>query len=130
MSGKPACVFLSGIDRAARRRDVGGESEFVGTKHSKLFSKVEAVTSGAEAPFMSVLKSRLKPRPTNRHTDTSRLKFMPDGASSAPTRKRLIVGRSRANGELDFAAAGFHALEGLRQLIEANLFGNEVVGKN
>src|SRR6202451_868689 len=37
---------------------------------------------------------------------------------------------SRANGELDFAAARFHALEGLRKLIEANLFGNEVVGEN
>src|ERR1700761_3870068 len=38
--------------------------------------------------------------------------------------------RSRANGELDFAAAGFHALEGLRELIEANLFGDEIVGED
>src|ERR1700722_20910090 len=37
---------------------------------------------------------------------------------------------SRANGELDFAAAGFHALEGLRELVETDFFGNEVVGEN
>ena len=37
MRREPACVILGGVDGAARGRDVGGESEFVGAEHSKLF---------------------------------------------------------------------------------------------
>jgi hypothetical protein len=42
MSGEPTRVFLCGVDRAAGRWDVmSGELEFVGTKHSKIFSKIQ-----------------------------------------------------------------------------------------
>src|SRR5579859_5038254 len=37
---------------------------------------------------------------------------------------------SRADGQLDFAAARLHAREGVGQISEANLFGDEVVGEN
>jgi hypothetical protein len=53
VGGEPAGVLLRDFDGAAGGRDVGGEGEFVGTEHSKLFSKVE-VTSGAKAPCCNV----------------------------------------------------------------------------
>src|SRR5271163_2492148 len=34
---------------------------------------------------------------------------------------------SRADGQLNFAAAAFHALEGLRQVGQANFFGDKIV---
>src|ERR1700743_3993805 len=123
MRGQPAGVFLGVVERATGGWKVlGAKFECVGTEH---FSS----SSGAKAPLQLRLMSRLKPRPTNPHTGKLRLKITPGGASSSPTRKMRIVGRSRANGELDFAATGFHALEGLRQLIEANLFGDDIVGE-
>jgi hypothetical protein len=36
MRGEPARVFLGGVDGAAGGRDVGGESEFVGTEHFRI----------------------------------------------------------------------------------------------
>src|SRR6202047_3648772 len=37
---------------------------------------------------------------------------------------------SGADGELDFAAARFHFFEGVREILKANLLGDEVVGEN
>src|ERR1700732_779761 len=34
---------------------------------------------------------------------------------------------SGADGELDFAAARFHFFEGVREILKANLFGDEIV---
>src|SRR5258708_12988523 len=49
----------------------------------------------------------------------------------APNLKRQFTENVlRADGELDFAAARFHALEGAGEIGEANLFGDEVVGQN
>src|SRR5712692_385558 len=49
----------------------------------------------------------------------------------APNLKRQFTENVlRADGELDFAAARFHALEGIGEISEANLFGDEVEGQN
>src|SRR5260370_3408206 len=37
---------------------------------------------------------------------------------------------SGADGELDFAAARFHFFEGVREILKANLFGDEIVGED
>src|SRR5215813_1621528 len=100
--------------------------------------------------------SRLKPRPHNLQQERinrvrntyAKCKSVGEGASKPAPLKSIRARhpkaaitesrnrsaearrRSRANGELDFAAAGFHTLEGLRKLIEANFFSDEVVGEN
>src|SRR6267143_4558414 len=42
----------------------------------------------------------------------------------------LLGNCSWADGELDFAAARFHFFEGVREIREPNLFGDEVVGED
>ena len=46
---------------------------------------------------------------------------------AGPTTTSAIL---RADGDFDFAAAGFHAFEGLRQIVQADLFGDEIMGGN
>src|SRR5579859_6264917 len=67
--GEPTGVLLRGGGGAAGGRDVGGESEFVGTEHSKLFSKVEESLRGLKPP---AVMSRLKPRPTKLYNGRTR----------------------------------------------------------
>ncbi len=53
-----------------------------------------------------------------------------DGAERFRNVTERVQIRLRPDGQLDLAAARLHALEGLRQIFEANFLGDEIVGGN
>ena len=51
-------------------------------------------------------------------------------ASREILKRQSLEHASRADGELDFAAARFHFFEGVREIREANLFSYKVVSED